>query len=203
MRAAAFVLLVLSCLSSATAQSLKDLQPGDLLFKPATTELWTELAAHYSTGDKRWGHVGVVSEVESEAILIIHADMGPPQTIGVVEQVALNDFLGQADHVGHFRPDLEPHVRNRFIEDLRAKAASGLPFDRGYNLTSANNAYCTELVWRAWMTAEGQDPMPNKSQSLTRPYIALSDLSQHPRIIELGRIDWSTETDDPARGGVD
>lgn len=186
-------LIACSCLPivlsfAAKAQS-PHFEPGDLLFKPASTGFWTEIAASYSKGDKRWGHVGVVTDVSDSSITVVHADMGPPETVGVVRSDTYDDFIGEAAFVGQFRIALSDHERTAFNHWIRKAAADAMPFDRGYSLASANNAYCTELVWRAWSAAVGRDPIPDKGKALNNPYVALSDLTLHPDIADIRIIE--------------
>ncbi len=170
-----------------------DLEPGDLVFKGASTALWTQLAAGWSVGDKRWGHVGIVISVPpdraSEAI-VVHADTGtsgpaPGEEIGEVRAVPLSAYLGDVDQVGLFRLELDDTGTSRMIAYASAVAAAHTPFDRGYSLDSANNLYCTELVWRAMSEALGHDAIPQKSHRMGRTYVALSDISRHPLATEV------------------
>lgn len=169
-----------------------ELQAGDLVFKGASTAVWTQLAARWSTGDKRWGHVGIVTKVPDTCcgpILVVHADTGtgdpnreaaPGEVIGEVRVVPLNEFLSDVDQAGLYRLDLDRGQRARMIAYAEAAAAAHTPFDRGYSIDSENNLYCTELVWRALSAALERDAIPEKSRSMGRIYIALSDLSLHP-----------------------
>lgn len=186
------------------ARICPSLEPGDLVFKGASTALWTELAAGWSDpADRRWGHVGLVLRVQQHSIgipaifqkqdgcaaLIVHADTGsgppglpagPGEDVGKVRAVPLEDFLGDVDHAGVFRLKLSPEQRARMLSRAGNEAERQTPFDRGYNLGSENNLYCTELIWRAMSDGLERDAIPDKSHRMGRTYIALSDLSMHP-----------------------
>jgi len=189
------------------------LQPGDLVFKGASTAIWTELAAGWSDkADRRWGHVGLVVTVDAQGVDnadtatasadcsadIVHADTGPAdpgrtlapgEDIGAVRDVPLEVFLGDVDHVGVFRLALDTGQRARMLAWAKGEAERNTPFDRGYNLDSENNLYCTELVWRAMSKGLGIDSIPQKSHRMGRTYIALSDLSLHPLAAEILDLD--------------
>ncbi len=200
------------------------LAPGDLVFKGADSGPATQLAASWSDGDRRWGHVGIVLAVarpgacpaakqstgavqkqcNSETI-VVHADTGPGPgeealppgaVIGAVRAVPLNQFLGEADHAGLFRLQIGPEARAAMLDWAAEAARVHTPFDRGYSLASENSLYCTELVWRALSAGLGEDAVPQKSQRLGRVYIALSDLSQHPLAKEIADMNLS-----PAEAG--
>lgn len=189
------------------------LQPGDLVFKGASTAIWTELAAGWSdAADRRWGHVGLVVAVNAMNgdqpnarndsdncnAAIVHADTGtgnpgrpptPGEDIGAVRGVPLETFLGDVDHVGVFRLALDAEQRARMLAWAKGEAERHTPFDRGYNLDSENNLYCTELIWRAMSKGLGADAIPQKSHRMGRTYIALSDLSLHPLAREILDLD--------------
>lgn len=178
-----------------------ELQPGDLVFKGASTAVWTELAARWSVGDKRWGHVGIVTAVPDGCcgpIMVVHADTGtgdpdriagPGEEIGEVRAVPLSQFLSDVDQVGLFRLDMTPAEKSGMIDFAADAADQHIPFDRGYSLDSPNNLYCTELVWRAMSAGLGRDALPEKSHSMGRIYVALSDLSLHPLAREVFSLD--------------
>ncbi|MEQ9447430.1 MAG: hypothetical protein RLN70_00810, partial [Rhodospirillaceae bacterium] len=128
----------------AVGEITQHVRPGDLIFKGASTAVWTELASRWSTGDKRWGHVGIVTRVPEtccDPVMIVHADTGtgnpedqpaPGEVIGEVRAVPLAQFLSDVDQVGLFRLDLDPGQRERFVTYAQTAAANHTPFDRGY-----------------------------------------------------------------------
>ena len=181
----------MSALAVVAAAAEPDTAPqlGDLVFKPAGTAMWTQAAAYYSRGDTRWGHVGVVAAFEQGEPIIVHADMGPPKQTGHVRADPLRRFRGQAASLALFRLPLEDTQRERLAAYALDLAKAELPFDRHYRLDSEDSMYCTELVWRAWTVATGEDPIPVKSLNLGKPYIALSDLSLHPEVREIGPLE--------------
>lgn len=199
------------------AELSAQLQPGDLLFKGASTAVWTQMASQWSHGDTRWGHVGMIicagtrtrdadANLPAPAqqkrcsgdVLVVHADTGPDEgeanlppgeVIGEVRAVSLDEFLGEADEVGLFRLMVTPEQRARMTDWAAGAAMAHTPFDRGYSLDSENSLYCTELIWRAMSAALGRDTIPQKSRSMGRVYVALSDLSLHPLAEEVLVVD--------------
>lgn len=161
-------------------------RPGDLLFKPADIALATRIAARWSDGDERFGHVGIIGATDADTVWVIHADSGTAERGGAVKRVTLAEFMSDTASVGHFRPDWDGVARDRAV--AYAETALGLPFDRGFSLETPGRLYCTELVWRALNAGYATDVLPEKSQRGTVIYVALSDLSQHPRLRELGTL---------------
>jgi hypothetical protein len=163
-------------------------EPGDLLFKGADSGTGATLAARWSFGDTRWGHVGVLAGDAATGWYVIHADTGTSEAaragqIGSVVSVPLSEFLTDVKQLGHFRVGLAGEDRERYVEAVSASV--GLPFDRAYSLDSANALYCTELIWRALSAGLERDAVPKKSERFGRIYIALSDLSLHENVREV------------------
>lgn len=225
--------VLLAAPQAAAAPALEEalaplLEPGDLVFKGADSGPATQLAASWSDGDRRWGHVGIVlspakpgecpaEEQSTGAVqkqcnsdtIVVHADTGPGPgeealppgaVIGAVRAVSLDQFLGEADHAGLFRLQIGPEARAAMLDWAAEAARVHTPFDRGYSLASENSLYCTELVWRALSAGLGEDAVPQKSRRLGRVYVALSDLSQHPLAAEIADIDLTPAEDEDTDG---
>jgi len=176
-----------AALAQTAAEPVPAVSAGDLLFKGADTATGTRIAANWSLGDKRWGHVGIVLEDADGALSVIHADTGEnagPGVPGEVRRVPLADFLSDVATAGHYTVALEGEAREAYL--AYAESAAGLPFDRGFSLKSENSLYCSELVWRALSAGAGADILPQKSERFGRIYVSLSDLSQHPLTREAG-----------------
>ncbi|MCA8903198.1 MAG: hypothetical protein KDA53_18325 [Hyphomonas sp.] len=158
------------------AEAAGPLQPGDLLFKAANTGTGTRLAADWSQGDKRWGHVGIVVPGRDGAGLdVVHADTGMPGETGEVRQVSLAAFLSDVTELGVYSVDLGGAERAAYVS--YAEGAVGLPFDHGFSVKTEQSLYCSELVWRALSAGLGEDAVPEKSKRLGRVYVSVSDIS--------------------------
>ena len=162
---------------------LPGLETGDLLFKGAETGAGTRVAAGWSLGDKRWGHVGIVADGGRS---VIHADTGKPGEAGAVRKVALADFLADVETLGIYEIDLTGEARAGYL--AFAESAVGLPFDHGFSVRSENSLYCSELVWRAMSAGLGRDAIPDKSERYGRIYVSVSDLSEHSLLRETATV---------------
>ena len=162
---------------------LPGLETGDLLFKGAETGAGTRVAAGWSLGDKRWGHVGIVADGGRS---VIHADTGKPGEAGAVRKVALADFLADVETLGIYEIDLTGEARAGYL--AFAESAVGLPFDHGFSVRSENSLYCSELVWRAMSAGLGRDAIPDKSERYGRIYVSVSDLSEHSLLSETATV---------------
>lgn len=183
----------LACLLVASAagaeilpSALPPVQPGDLLFKGAGTGTGTQIAAIWSQGDKRWGHVGIAVANPDGSLSVIHADTGAPRQTGKVVRVSLAAYLSDVSELGLYQIDLTGPARAAYL--AYAEAAVGRPFDRAFSLETDTRLYCTELVWRAMSEALGEDALPAKSTRLGAVYISVSDLAEHPLLTETAMI---------------
>jgi len=162
------------------------LAPGDLLFKGAGTGNGTRMAADWSSGDKRWGHIGIVVAGTDGGLDVVHADTGLPGEVGEVRRVSLAKFLSDVKALGVYGVDLAGRERDAYL--AYAEGAVGLPFDHGFSLATEDSLYCSELIWRALAAGLGEDPVPVKSKRLGRVYVAVSDISQNAHTQELRTV---------------
>lgn len=118
------------------------LRDGDLILRHGTG-FWSELIREKNLSDKRFSHVGVLTE-EAGTFFVIHADCDAAGN-GCVKKERLNDFLKNARRIGLFRLK----AGNAVSCAGTAKEFVGLPFDRDFNLSNTDELYCTELAFRA------------------------------------------------------
>lgn len=172
--------------SGAAAQvrpdALTGLAEGDLLFKGAETATGTRVAAGWSLGDKRWGHIGIVVADDDGGFSVIHADTGTDGEVGEVRRVPLAVYLSDVYTLGVYEVRLAGDQREAYLAE--AERSVGLPFDRGFSLDSANAVYCSELVWRALSAGAGEDIQTGKSRRFGRVYVSVSDISENPLVRE-------------------
>ncbi len=180
--ALACLLIAATASAEILPSALPPVEAGDLLFKGAGTGTGTQIAAIWSHGDKRWGHVGIAVANQDGSLSVIHADTGAPRQTGKVVRVSLADYLSDVSDLGVYHIDLTGPARTAYL--AYAETVVGRPFDRAFSLESDTSLYCTELVWRAMSAALGEDPLPAKSQRLGTDYISVSDLSGHPLLRE-------------------
>ncbi len=187
----AFAALLALTAGNASAEILPeqagDLHAGELLFKGADTAVGTRLAADWSLGDKRWGHIGIVVEGDTPGTLsVIHADTLALGQTGEVRKVSLREFLSDVEDLGVYEVTLEGDQRAAYL--LYAESAIGRPFDRSFSLKSDKSLYCSELVWRALSAGAGKDVVPDKTARLGRVYVSVSDIADNPVAHELRQV---------------
>ncbi len=150
-------------------------KPGDVLFKDGGG-VWGTLAAHFSDNDDGYGHVGVVVLAEDGALSVIHAGGDPVGGNGRVQVSEFNEFLGASEAAAIYRPSVSEGETTAALSYLAAAVARSAPFDSAFSLDTEEALYCTELVWRAFSLATGEDVVPEKSRRSGKTYVAIDDL---------------------------
>jgi hypothetical protein len=143
---------------------------GDLIFRRGRSLVSRVVLA--VDGGSEYSHVGLVSIVDGQ-VWVLHAvpPEEPEQKGGAVAE-PLSVFLSfdNATGAGLYR------VRDSSAARAAEKAAWGfvhahLPFDSAFDLSTPNELYCTEMVWRAYLEA-GIDlapPDPGRDEKYLLP----------------------------------
>jgi uncharacterized protein YycO len=149
---------------------------GDVIFRSGTA--FESRMARMLDGDTRYSHAGVLDL--SDVPHVVHVVPGSG-TGNLVRREALADFLAPeaAEAYAVFRVRADYRVQARHAAAAaRRFYATRLPFDALFSLTSADELYCSELVWRAYLSA-GLDLLEGRAdRSFTGPVIRLSSLQQ-------------------------
>lgn len=131
-------------------------QTGDLLFlKSKTWRSYVVLLLDRNHSD--FSHVGLISVKEGVPYLI-HASptSSAGETGGVVQIERLARVLSSnsVERAALIRlKDEYKHFATAAIVTAENYADLALPFDHDFSLLSADRLYCTELVWRAYLSA--------------------------------------------------
>ena len=150
------------------AQELPVLCDGDLIFRKGRSlvsrvVLMSDRASAYS-------HVGIVA-FKNDTPFIVHVVPGEPDENGE-EKVKCEppaDFLNveKADLFAVFRlDDDEKHLSKIAAQKALDYYEKGLLFDKAFDFRSDEKLYCTELVWKAYLSA-GINLTGNKFHVLT------------------------------------
>lgn len=185
-RTALLALLILAgggAAAWAEAPLFESAEAGDLVLI-GEAGLWTDIAEGLSTGDRRYGHVGILVGSPGDWRVI---DAGGPildDGAGVTER-PLASFLGKARRVGLYRANLNSIQRKALIAEATRAAADALPFDKEWRLDTEDAVYCTEFVWRALNAATGEESVPSRTVIAGVERITLGDLVASPLLVEV------------------
>lgn len=159
------------------------LEPGDIVFRRAPG-LWGDMAAAFSTRERRFSHAGIVVR-QGGAILIVHAAGDPTARSGrVIAEPVASFFAGVADAAA-YRLRQPRATRARIAAAAGRYAREARPFDTEFSLVDAAALYCTELVWRAVREGADLDIAPRRI-AMGRAYIAADDLYLNRFVAEVG-----------------
>jgi hypothetical protein len=144
--------------------------PGDLIFRRGRSLVSRAVLA--VDGGSEYSHVGLISIVDGKA-WVLHAipPEEPAQKGGVIAE-PLSVFLApeKATAAGLYR------VRTAGAAAAAERVAWGfvrahIPFDSAFDLSTPNELYCTEMVWRAYREG-GIDlapPVPGRQEKYLLP----------------------------------
>jgi hypothetical protein len=152
-------------------------RPGDVIFKDGGG-VWGRLAASFSANGDGYGHVGVVTLDAAGGLSVIHAGGDPVSGDGRVQSSGLEHFLGASKAAALYRPRVEGEEAEFALAYLAAAVDRAAPFDSAFSLDTEEALYCTELVWRAFSAAAGEDIVPDKSRRSGKAYVAIDDLQE-------------------------
>ena len=120
-------------------------QPGDLVFR-RDNGVWSWFFIQASKREKRFSHVGIVLDGGKNPI-IVHADASELTGIGCVRKQNWAGFFSESVDGALYRYYGTRHVRVRIAAEACKRL--GVPFDTGFDMSSTNKLYCSELVREA------------------------------------------------------
>ncbi len=132
------------------------LESGDIVLRYGNG-LWSRVFRDLSQHEKRFSHVGIVV-LERQAAYVIHASANDFSGEGEVHRDPLADFLESASSFAFYRVQGGPALGDRIARE--AASHIGKPFDTRFDLSTAGEIYCSELVWMAVNAAAGQSIIP-------------------------------------------
>lgn len=128
--------------------------PGDLIFRRGRSLV--SRAVLSMDGKSEYSHVGIVVS-DGASIAVVHALPPEEENPGGVVAESLPAFLAPelASAAAVYRPR-DSGVGVRAAARAWTYARPRRPFDSGFDLSTPDAVYCTELVWRAYLE-EGVD----------------------------------------------
>ena len=124
---------------------------GDLVVRKGQGT-WTQYFINCSSREKRFSHVGIVSDIAND-VLLIHADANERTGDGCVRMEGWRDFFAEALECAVFRFDGSPNIASNIVDN--AKRRLGVKFDSVFDMGETNRLYCSEMVRLAINEAVG------------------------------------------------
>ena len=133
---------------------------------------WTHYFINCSSREKRFSHVGIVSEIGSD-IALIHADADERTGYGFVHSECWRSFFSDALECAVFRFDGDSSVASNIA--INAKRRLGVKFDSAFDMSETNRLYCSEMVRLAINEAVGTN-LVGFTRVCGRNVVAIDDL---------------------------
>ena len=130
------------------------LQTGDLVFR-AGRGLFSALFRSLGQTQTPYSHVGVVYR-RGATLYVIHAEADDFTGIGSARMDPLADFVSprHASQYTFRRPvGLDSARRARLAQTLLSYVRQAIPFDTDFDLADDQRLYCSELVYKAFLSA--------------------------------------------------
>ncbi|MFL6236474.1 MAG: YiiX/YebB-like N1pC/P60 family cysteine hydrolase [Thermoanaerobaculia bacterium] len=160
---------------------------GDLIFRRGRSLVSRAVLA--VDGGSEYSHVGLISVTDGQVWVLHEMPPEEPDRKGGALAEPLSTFLapGNATAAGLYRPE---DVRAAAIAERAAwrSVRARVPFDSAFDISTSDEMYCTEMVWRAYREA-GIDLAP-PDPSRKEKYLLPSRLLRSPH---LRRIQELTE----------
>jgi hypothetical protein len=128
----------------------------------------------FSPVDKTYSHAGIIS-IAAGVIYVTHAAPPSGSEPGSVRTDNLVDYLSGSDTYKFLRLNQSEEVRSKVSVYALAAASEGLSFDTGFSLSS-KEVYCTELIWKAVLSASSLDMAPKRRVINSREIISVDDI---------------------------
>ncbi|GBD87395.1 hypothetical protein BMS3Abin03_01327 [bacterium BMS3Abin03] len=152
--------------NSILALSKLNLQNGDLIFRRGTSiesriVLLADRNAEYS-------HLGMIYKINDNVFVIHSVPKENDADPGYIKLESIDDFLseGKAIRVAIYRliqnSSEKINIASNYAYNCYSKKYY---FDNNYDLNSDKQLYCTELIWKAYMSA-GVDLVRNRLRNI-------------------------------------
>ena len=166
----------------------KIIHTGDLITRTGndfTSESLRQLNQH----DKTYSHCGIAS-IENDTLFVYHALGGEFNPDQKIRRDPFNLFCEPSSNrgIGLFRFQLPAATIKKVVEVATHNYLSGIIFDMKFDLQTDDRMYCTEYVYKSFLTGTGKVISFNISHLKNFAYIGVDDLFMNPACKELKRI---------------
>jgi len=163
--------------------SLPALRDGDVMLSGSVG--WRSwVVRHFDTWHTPYTHAGLILIQDGEPVLL-HSS---PAESARVASMPLAEYLASPilRNVAIYRSD-DPSIAAAAAQQARRYLERAVPFDAEYDIDSDATLYCTEMIWRSYLSA-GVDLLGTPRRQLRAapvfgPLIWPSDFTQMPPLV--------------------
>jgi hypothetical protein len=153
--------------NSVSILSNLNLQNGDLIFRRGTS-IESQIVL-LTDQDSEYSHVGMIYKINGRLFVIHSVPKENDADPGYIKLELIDEFLseGKATRVAIYRL-LQNSLAKKNIASSYAYSCyfNNYSFDNNYDLNSDTQLYCTELIWKAYMSA-GVDLVRNRLRNIS------------------------------------
>jgi hypothetical protein len=161
------------------------LRSGDLIFRDGKSFI-SHALKQFNRKDDRYSHAGIIHK-EGDQTYVYHCIGGEGNENNKMMKEKLSSFCADT-HVNAFaiyRPALE-FDQLRLIDSLAGNYFNqGIEFDSKFNLEDSRRMYCTELIYKVFKEALGNDNFISLTNMAGVTYVSCDDIFLHSQMQEL------------------
>ena len=168
-----YIILVLAVLNACNTDRLRHIETINLVAIPSAIKNSFKSGdiivrkgggalsyAIMNTTKEPYSHCGIIVR-NHDSLTVIHAiaDILSESNEDGVQAISLNNFVRLTTDSMLFvcRPIFEDSLGIKLANEAIIMLNKKLPYDHRYNLSSENKIYCSELIYRAFLNATGQN----------------------------------------------
>lgn len=166
----------------------KTIQSGDLITRTGN-DFTSECLRRLNQHDKTYSHCGIAS-IENDSVFIYHALGGEFNPDQKIRRDAFSLFGEPYSNrgIGLFRFKLPAAVITKVMAAVKQNYVASIMFDMKFDLQTDDRMYCTEFVYKSFLSGAKHDVSFNISHLKNFAYISVDDLFMNVACKELKRI---------------
>ncbi|MFM7310920.1 MAG: YiiX/YebB-like N1pC/P60 family cysteine hydrolase [Flavobacteriales bacterium] len=152
------------------------LRSGDLIFRHGRGVISNTLLK-MSQREAKYSHAGVLI-IEDGKAYVYHCIGGEDNPNSKMRRDHVSQFCDPeiAHAFGIYRLPLNENVNQRFLDEVKRKHEDGMLFDTSFDLTTDDEQYCTEFIFKILRSLEGMDLPLSSSTFSGKEYVTCDNL---------------------------
>lgn len=152
------------------------LRSGDLIFRHGRGVISNTLLK-MSQHEAKYSHAGVLM-IENGKAYVYHCIGGEDNPNNKMRRDHISQFCDPeiAHSFGIYRLALNEGLNQRFTEAVKSKHQVGILFDTSFDLSTDDEQYCTEFIFKVLKSLEGMDLPISSSTFSGKEYVTCDNL---------------------------
>lgn len=156
------------------------LQSGDLVVRRGD-DMTSYMLSKLNHTDRRYSHCGIVV-VEKGTPYVYHSIGGEDNPDQVIRKDKAKYWFSPANNLAFatYRYDMPDSVKVRMLNSAAAYYTAKKMFDMEFDLETDNRLYCSEMVYKAILTATGNKDYISTEHNYRRRFVGVDNLFLTP-----------------------